>query len=191
MYNLFTICKIFILFKLYKFRDDIKVKYFNRIYKRGILIMGKKFIATTLIACCIGGNLYAYASPIKEKQTITEPTKIERNISNLKVSNSDIFKSDGNIVNNGLSYDLRACMGKQSWSSFAWNVAMEGAGYLPAGKFQKVYDKVYLVVTKGYQLGTRDWESLCWTVVDVICAFVPGAVPAKVFWSICKLTPSF
>lgn len=153
--------------------------------------MVKKIIATTLITCCIGGNLYSYVSPIKENQTILEPPKIERNISNFKVDNSDIFKSDGNIVNTGLSYDLRACMGKQSWSGFAWNVVMEGVGYLPAGKFQKIYDKVYLAVTKGYQFGTRDWESLCWTVVDIICAFVPGAVPAKVFWSICKLTPSF
>lgn len=88
-------------------------------------------------------------------------------------------------------YHVMACTGKTSWSSFAWSFTQEIAGFIPAGKFQKVYDKVYLVFTKAYQLGTRDYISLCWTVIDVICAFIPGAVPAKIFWSVCKLTPAF
>ncbi|MBW9147217.1 hypothetical protein KTC92_18355 (plasmid) [Clostridium sp. CM027] len=101
------------------------------------------------------------------------------------------YNMNDNSEKLSLNYGVSACMGKTTWRTFTTSVMWEAAGFIPAGKYAKIYDKVYLLVSKSYQIKTKDWLSLAWSVVDVICAFVPGAVPAKVFWSICKLTPNF
>lgn len=87
--------------------------------------------------------------------------------------------------------NVMAVSGKKSWGSFAGEVTAELAGFIPAGKYQKIYNVVYLVITKGWQAFKHDWVGLAWTVVDAVSALIPGAVPAKIFWSIAKLTPSF
>ncbi|NLZ35223.1 MAG: hypothetical protein GX889_10050 [Clostridiales bacterium] len=142
----------------------------------------KKFIGITIIVLFFLGNTlpaFAVTGQAKDNSVIQN---------NFKEESEYIIDSTQNI---NLDYGIRACMGQRSWRDFTIDVLWEVAGLFPGSKIWAAYDKVYLVVSKAYQIGNNDWESLCWTVIDVISAFVPGATPVKLFWSLCKLTPNF
>lgn len=101
--------------------------------------------------------------------------------------NGSGYESDSSFT----ELNLMAVSGRKSWKNFSKEVGWELVGYIPGGRYQTVVNKIYFVVTKGIQLGTKDWVGLAWTVADAISPLIPGAHAAKIFLSIAKLTPSF
>lgn len=85
---------------------------------------------------------------------------------------------------------LMAISGQKSWGSFAGELGVELLGYTPIVHVNRFREAVYFGVGKAAQLGSGDVMGLCWTVVDAVATFVPGAQPAKIFWSVTKLLPS-
>lgn len=131
-----------------------------------------RYIKALFIFLLLFNLIASYRPHTTYKQTSLESTSV-----------SVLYK------NNNLQ--LMAVSGQKSWGNFATDVTIELASYIPAGKYQKVYNRIYLVLTKGWQAFTNDWMGLAWTVVDAVTALIPGALPAQIFFSIAKLTPSF